>query len=194
VKTLYRLFFIEEWCYKKMMRHSTLSTIRSFVFGFILFAWIGIVPAFAADYSREQILAALADVPPVAQQDPAHPPVAPQEKDPYLQSLQKMASAKPDPELIQALLQYQFAYRSPDNPLPGRVLGQVYLDQPDAVLAVYNKMPAAQRIVLIPYLIFGYDKATESKNKSLPKLVACQRKLDHLKGSLMNARSRDDSH
>jgi hypothetical protein len=158
---------------------------------FIAFVTVS-YPAFAADYTREQILGALAVDPAAAMQNVSTPVAAPTEKDPYLLALQKLASDKPDPQLIQALLQYQFVYRAPENPLPAKVLGKIYLEQPDAVLAVYYKMPAAERIVLIPYLTFGYEKATQDKNPSLPRLVACQQKLDRLKGSLMNARSRDD--
>lgn len=170
------------------------SSLRISVLAAVLLALVA-SSGFAIDYNRQQIIAALTDLPAAdAHQNPQTPLVAPAEKDPYLLSLQKIATDKPDPELIQDLLIYQFAYRSPDNPTPARVLGKIYLEQPDAVLAVYYKMPAAQRVVLMPYLVFGYDKAIEGKNKSLPRLVACQKKLDHLQADLMNARSRDDSH
>lgn len=144
--------------------------------------------------SRDQIVAALAvtddQLPnpngPLAQN------VAPTEKDNYLIALQKIASDKPDATLVGVLLRYQLAYLSPENPLPAKVIGTVFLEQPDTFASVFGELPAAGRVILSLYLQFGFNKAIEGRNLSSPKVVAAKKKFDKLEADVMNARSRDD--
>lgn len=117
---------------------------------------------------------------------------SPQEHTPFLEALQKWASDKPDPELIDTLLNYILVYRSPENPLPALVLGRVFIEQTDAVLARYRSKPALERLALLPYLNFGYQKAVDGKNPSLPRLVEIRKKWDLLQADSINARARDD--
>ncbi|PAW75643.1 MAG: hypothetical protein B9S32_17580 [Verrucomicrobia bacterium Tous-C9LFEB] len=162
-----------------------------------MMALVGISTAPAEDaYSRSDVLAALAVSGaqlPDAKVSPLPPQVAaPAEKNPYLLALQKMAVAQGDPELIAALLRYQLAYLLPDNDLPARVMGVVFYEQPDTFVRVYNEFPAAARVILGPYLKFGFEKTVEGRNASSPQVKAARKKFDALQGSLMNARSRDD--
>lgn len=158
---------------------------------------IGMSAASAEEtYSRESVLTALAVTDtqlPDVKVSPQPPQVtAPPEKNPYLLSLQKMAVAQADPELIATLLRYQLAYLSPENDLPARVMGVVFFEQPELFVRVYSEFPAAARVILSPYLKFGFEKTVEGRNTSSPQVKAARKKFDALQGSLMNARSRDD--
>ncbi len=138
--------------------------------------------------SRDEILSALAVPDAPFSLETSAKAVAPAEKDSALLALQKFASAKADPELIQLLLRYQLAYLSPDNALPAKVMGVVFLEQPDSFVTVYNHLPAAGRVVLGPYLQFGFNRAIEGRNLSSPQIKAAKKKFDALQASLMNAR------
>lgn len=153
-------------------------------------------PAVAAPPSREALLQALEVTPdqinPV--KDPATgqlslpPPVsAPTDRDAAVEAAAKLAADTGDPELIAALLRYQFAYRSPENTVPARALGKVFLEQSDAFLQVYDEQNILMQVKLFPYLEFGYKAATRGKNKSIRKYQLTQKKLDRLSASLMNA-------
>lgn len=144
--------------------------------------------------TRDEVLLALAvtddQLPDI--KSPKPPVIAPSEKDPYVLALQKFASERPDPELIITLLRYQLAYRSPENETPARAMGVVFFEQPSAFSDVFVRLPAAGRVVLGPYLKYGFDKAVEGRNPSTLKIKDARKKMDKLQADLMNARSRDD--
>jgi hypothetical protein len=144
--------------------------------------------------TREEIMAALAvtDDQLPNSNGPLTRSAAPAEKDPYLLALQKCASDKPDAALVGVLLRYQLAYLSPENPLPAKVIGAVFLEQPETFTTVYAQVPAAGRVILSLYLEFGFNKAIEGRNLSSPKIVVAKKRYDKLQADVMNARSRDD--
>jgi hypothetical protein len=177
-----------------------LLNMTRFIYGFFTFAlsfWSGAIsmPAKEGIISREAALNFLKEQVQqhaVAATDATAQLQSPKEHAPFLEALRKWASDKPDPELIDALLNYILMYRSPENPLPALVLGHVFVEQPDAVLAQYRGKPALERLALLPYLNFGYQKAVDGKNPSLPRLVEIRKKWDLLQADSINARARDD--
>jgi hypothetical protein len=117
--------------------------------------------------------------------------VAPGAEDPYAEVLteaEKWATTKPDEELTRAVLQFQLRRMDPEYPQSARVLGQIFLAQSDTFLNVWNSLPGLQQRALGPYLWFGWKRAIEGKNKSAPRLMETQRKMDRLLGALTNAR------
>lgn len=158
--------------------------MRIFI-GFILLlmlggSWIG-----AAESDRQEVIRFLAEP---ASSGAGAISSSPEEAR-MLAILEKEATQKPDPELTLALLKYQLAHPAPDDDMPARVIGRVFYEQTDVLLAALNQLKVHERVALWPYLYFGWGKAIEGKNRSLPQVVSRQKKLDLLHGNLMNAKS-----
>jgi len=158
--------------------------------------FVAISPASAQSSSRDQLLKALSvsrgQLAPVKNPDTGElslPPMvsAPESNNANVEAAAQLAAKTGDPELITALLLYQFAYRGADNTVPAKALGYVFLEQSDAFLKAYKELDIVMQVKLITCLEFGYKAATRGKNKSIRKYQLTQKKLDKLSGSLMNA-------
>jgi hypothetical protein len=161
--------------------------------GAILFFLMGAAGLWAQAPDKAPILAALRQAierkqpAPVAGEAQVIAPVpAPAELNPTLGELEALAVKTGDPELIDGLLAYQLAFLAPENDFPSRALGRLYYELGDSFLQQYRKLEPVRQIQLRPYLEFGWEKAVQGKNKSLPKIVERQKKLDALFASLMN--------
>ncbi len=113
----------------------------------------------------------------------------PTELNATVESLRKLASDKPDPELIRLLIQYQLTYLSPENDLPARTLGQLFYDQTSTFYTVYQSLKPDECVKLFPYLKFGWSKAIEEKNTSLPQVREKQKQFKKIEEGLINLRS-----
>lgn len=143
----------------------------------------------APQYSRDQVLQTLQEW-----TAPAAGAVLPDfdSRRPALAALEKLACDGADAELVRALCLYQLANPDTDFDFPARVLGQVYLEQPGTVLDVLRSLPGIAQIKLEPYLIFGWEQAVAEKNRSAPRIVERQKKLDRYKADLMNVSLREN--
>lgn len=135
------------------------------------------------DLNRDEVLRRL-------QAEPLQEAVS-SEQDPYapaLQALDRLATAQPDEELTRGALLFQLRRPGADFPLNAQILGRLFLEQTDTFLKVWNSLPGAQQLGLAAYLRYGWQKAMEGKNKSSPRLVEKQKKMDRLLAALINTR------
>lgn len=142
----------------------------------LIFLFLSLNSGWSEELSKADILNALKG-------DPALPATAA-----ALLELDKQACKEPDDELIQALFDYQLAHQGASDPVPAQIMGRIYREQTDAFLAVYQKRPALDQFTLNPYLNYGWRKAIEGKNRSLPWVAKKQKRLDQLNADLMNVR------
>ncbi len=124
--------------------------------------------------------------------DPSVKPLSPPEHESPLLRAQSYIRKTGDTELIKLFLQYQVAYLNPDNDRPARMIGEIFLDQPSAFQEGYELLSANHRLIVFPYLKFGWMKAIEGKNTSLPSLSEKQKRFDKIARSLINLRGYQD--
>lgn len=118
-------------------------------------------------------------------------PSSPPEHAPYLEAVRANAVDQADPELTAALLRYQFIFRGTDNTLPATIVGEVFFEQTPTLVEELEKMPALQRVLVFPFIKFGFQKVTQGKLKSGRRYVRAKQALDRLHGRMMNARHYD---
>ncbi len=124
--------------------------------------------------------------------DPTVKPLSPPEHESPLQSAQAYIRKTGDAELIKLFLQYQVAYLNPENDRPARMIGEIFLDQPSAFQEGFELLSANHRLMVFPYLKFGWMKAIEGKNTSLPSITEKQKRFDKIARSLINLRGYQD--
>ncbi len=124
--------------------------------------------------------------------DPSLKPLSPPEHLSSLQNIQSHIRKTGDTELIKFFLQYQVAYLNPDNDQPARMIGEIFLDQPVAFQEGFELLSANHRLLVFPYLKFGWMKAIEGKNTSLPSITEKQKRFDRIARSLINLRGYQD--
>ncbi len=110
--------------------------------------------------------------------------VAPKQHEAGLQRLEELAISGKQPMAMHYLMQYQLGYGNQSNPVPSKILGNVLVEQPDKFVEEFQKLPANQRIALMPYVSAGWQKATYGKNVSDPKYARVKQQIDALKASL----------
>jgi len=113
---------------------------------------------------------------------------APAEDHGAVESVADAAAVAPHPELTGLLMQYMLVYRSPSSTVPAQALGKVYLEQTETFITEFRRLPVPAQKALWPFLEFGFRKATEGLNKSIPKIKKARSALDALAASLTNAR------
>jgi hypothetical protein len=148
-----------------------------------MFLFLGGMELSGQDLTRDEVLRRL-------QEEPLQVAVS-SEQDPYasvLQALDRMAMAQPDEELTRGALLFQLRRPGADFPLNAQILGRLFLEQTDTFLKVWRGLPGAQQLGLAAYLRYGWQKAMEGKNKSSPRLVEKQKKMDRLLAALINTR------
>lgn len=97
-----------------------------------------------------------------------------------------------DVELLKLLLQYQVSYQDPENDQIARMLGQIFFDQTNSFQEAYELLNANQRILVFPYLKFGWSIALEGKNTSIPFIAEKQKRFDKIARGLINLRGYTD--
>jgi hypothetical protein len=124
--------------------------------------------------------------------DPTIKPLSPPEHEEMLKSIQTSIRKSGDPELIKLFLQYQVAYLNPDNDRPARLIGEIFLDQPKAFQEGFELLSPNHRLMVFPYFKFGWMKAIEGKNTSLPSVAEKQKRFDRIAQGLINLRGYQD--
>ena len=124
--------------------------------------------------------------------DPTVKPLSPPEHEEMLKAIQSSIRKSGDPELIKLFLQYQVAYLNPDNDRPARLIGEIFLDQPKAFQEGFELLSPNHRLMVFPYFKFGWMKAIEGKNTSLPSVAEKQKRFDRIAQGLINLRGYQD--
>ncbi|MES2309535.1 MAG: hypothetical protein V4507_11830 [Verrucomicrobiota bacterium] len=119
-------------------------------------------------------------------------PLSPPENDPILLSIKNYILKTGDIELIKLLLQYQVAYPNPENDHIARALGEIFFNQTPAFEEAYEQLIPNYRLLVFPYIKFGWGKAIEGKNTSLPSVLEKQKRFDKIAQSLINLRGYQD--
>lgn len=119
-------------------------------------------------------------------------PLSPPEHEEMLKTIQSSIRKSGDPELIKLFLQYQVAFLNPDNDLPARLIGEIFLDQPKAFQEGFELLSPNHRLIVFPYFKFGWMKAIEGKNTSLPSVAEKQKRFDRIAQGLINLRGYQD--
>jgi hypothetical protein len=126
------------------------------------------------------------------EKDLSKQPLSPPEDETSLLAAQALIQKTSDIELIKLLLQYQTVYLNPENDKVARIIGEIFYDQTSAFEEANEQLSANQRLLLFPYLKFGWSKVIEGKNTSLPSVLEKQRRFDKIARSLINLRGYQD--
>lgn len=130
----------------------------------------------------------ISEVAPAIEQNPQVTHLSPPEHLPTLKQIHQMIEKTKDSDLLKLLLQYQLAYRNPENDQIARMLGEIFFNNTSLFEESYERLNANERLLVFPYIKFGWSVVIENKNTSIPSIVEKQKRYDKMARGLINLR------